>query len=245
MTVHATVDEFESVRSYARVAGILLIISLVAGSIGEFIVPSRLIVSGDAAATVRNISENESLFRLSFAAYLTEAVCDISLSLVFYVLLRPISRNIALLSALFGLVSTAVFAGGELFYFAPPLILSRAEYVTAFTAPQRDALVLFALKLYAMCGGIFLGFYGIATAIRGYLIFRSTYLPAVLGILLMAGGLGFILQNLTLVLAPAYSSNLFLAPMSIAGLSLIVWLLVKGIDRTKFEAVTGGAAELL
>ena len=93
-----------SVQTYARIAGLLFLLSFVAGGFGEFYVPSKLIVSGDAAATAKNINASISLFRMSFAGYLVEAVCDIALAWILYVLLRPVRRDLALLAAFFGLV---------------------------------------------------------------------------------------------------------------------------------------------
>jgi len=112
-----------SVQTCARIAGILLLLSIVAGGFGEAYVPSRLIVSSDATATAQNIKDFEWLFRMGFAGYLIESVCDIALSLILYVLLRPVRKDIALLAAFFGLVGTAVVATSELFYLAPSLIL--------------------------------------------------------------------------------------------------------------------------
>src|SRR5437763_14467060 len=107
-----------SVQTYARIAGVLFLVSVVAGGFGEAYVPSKIIVSADATATAKNIHAFDSLFRLGFAVYLVEAVCDIALALVLYVLLRPVRKELALLAAFFGLVSTALFAVAELFYFA-------------------------------------------------------------------------------------------------------------------------------
>jgi hypothetical protein len=225
-----------ALQTYARIAGILFLISMVAGGFGEFYVPTTLIVSGNATATAANITAHDSFFRMGFAAYLVEGVCDIALSLVFYRLLRPVQKDIALLAAFFGLVSTAVFAVCELFYFAPSFILGGADYLKTFSPDQLNTLSLLSLKFYAYGGMIFLAFYGIATGIRAYLIYRSGYLPRFLGVIMGLAGLGFILKNLTMVLAPAYASDFFVLPMMVAGLTLTVWLLVKGVDESKLEA---------
>src|SRR5204862_6937328 len=116
-----------SPQFYARTAGVLLLITILAGGFGEFFVPAKLIVSGDATATANNIHTSALLFRLGFASYLVEAVCDVSLSLVPYLLLKPVRKDIALLAAFFGLVSTATFAFAELFYFAALPILGGAN----------------------------------------------------------------------------------------------------------------------
>lgn len=226
------------VQTYARIAGALLLLSMVAGFFGEVYVPSKLIVSGDANATASNLTAMDSLFRLGFASYLVEALCDVTLTLIFYVLLRPVRRDLALLAAFFGLISTALFAVAELFYFVAPLILGGAEYLKTFSPDQRNALAMLSLKLYGYGSGIFMVFYGVAAVLRGYLIFRSSYLPRILGVLLAFAGAGFITKNFALVLAPKYASDFLLLPMFLAGVSLTVWLLVKGVDLPKWEAKT-------
>ena len=222
------------VQTYARAAGVLLFFSIVGGGFGEAYVPMKLIAP-DAAATAQNITGSATLFRLGFAAYLVEAVCDVALALLFYVLLRPVHKYLALLAAFFGLISTALFAVAELFYIAAPLVLRSADYLKAFTPEQRNALALLSLKMYGYGGGIFMVFYGVATLLRGWLIFRSGYLPKFLGVLLAIAGLGFIVKNFALVLAPAYASDVFLLPMFVAVVALMVWLLVKGVDVAKWE----------
>jgi len=188
-----------SVQRYARVAGVLLVLTIFAGGFGEVYVPSKIIVSADAAATAKNIRDFNALFRLGFAAYLVEAVCDIALALLFYALLRPVHKYLALLAAFFGLVSTALFAVAEFFYFSAPLVLKGSDYLKTFSPEQLNTLALLSLKMYAYGSGIFMVFYGMATILRGYLIFRSGYLPKFLGVLLMLGGLAFIVKNYTLV----------------------------------------------
>jgi Domain of unknown function (DUF4386) len=224
-----------SVQRYARVAGILLLVSLVAGGFGEAYVPAKLIVSSNATATAQNIKAFDSLFRMGFAAYLIEAVCDIALSLILYVLLRPVRRDIALLAAFFGLVGTAVFATSELFYVAPSLLLGGAGYLNTFTPDQLNTLALLSLRLFAYGGAMFTVFYGVAWVLRGYLIFRSGYLPKFLGVLMTLGGFGFIARNFLLALAPAHAPGSLLLLMLPGGVLLPVWLLVKGVDVRKWE----------
>lgn len=223
-----------NVQAYARFAGILFLLSIIGGGLGEVYIPSQLIVTGDATATAANVRESLWLLRLGFATYLVEAICDIGLAWVLYVLLKPVDKNFALLAAFFGLVSTATFAGMEHFYFASAYPLSGAEYLKSFTPEQLDSLSLFMLKLYG--GGLFMAFYGIATGVRGYLVYRSEFLPRWLGVVMMIAGVGFILKNFTLVLAPAMSSDLLLLPTFVTALSMAAWLLTKGVDVAKWEA---------
>ena len=231
------------VQAYARIAGVLFLLSFVAGGFGEAYVPSKLIVSADATATAQNIKAFGLLFRVGFAGYLVEAVCDIALSLIFYELLKPVRRDLALLAAFFGLVSTAVYAVAELFYFAPSIILGGAGYLKTFSPDQLNTLALLSFKLFGYGGGIFMAFYGVGWILRGYLIFRSGYLPKFLGVLMTLGGLGFVASNFTLVLAPAFPSGRLLLLMVPGALLLGVWLLVRGVDVAKWEerAATRGA----
>ncbi|MFL5238777.1 MAG: DUF4386 domain-containing protein [Rhizomicrobium sp.] len=224
-----------SVKNYARLTGVLMLVSILAGGFGEAYVQSKVVVSGDANATARNVLASVSLFRWGFASYLVEALCDITLAWLFYLLLRPVHRHLALLALCFGLVSTAVYACAELFYFAALVTLNSAAALRAFSPEQLNALALLCLRLSGYGGWIFLAFYGVPSVIRGYLIARSTYLPKVLGILLIVGGMGFVARDFAVVLVPALASGLLLAPMAVAGVALTAWLIVKGIDPLEWQ----------
>jgi len=213
---------------------------MVAGGFGEAYVPSKLIVSADAAATAANIRNFDFLYRLGFAAFLIESLCDITLVLILYALLKPVSKELSLLAAFFGLIGTALFAFAELFYFAPPLILGRA-YLNTFTPDQLNSLALLSLKFYGYAGMIFTAYYGMSWIVRAYLIFRSGYLPKLLGVLMAIGGIGFVVRNFLLVLAPAYASDVLLMLMFPGGLTMTVWLLVKGVNVQKWNAKVNAA----
>jgi len=213
---------------------------MVAGGFGEAYVPSKLIVSADPTATAANIRNFDFLYRLGFAAFLIESLCDITLVLILYALLKPVSKELSLLAAFFGLIGTALFAFAELFYFAPPLILGRA-YLNTFTPDQLNSLALLSLKFYGYAGMIFTAYYGMSWIVRAYLIFRSGYLPKLLGVLMAIGGIGFVVRNFLLVLAPAYASDVLLMLMFPGGLTMTVWLLVKGVNVQKWNARVNAA----
>src|SRR6266571_7829234 len=149
-----------NVQRYARIAGVLFLLSMVAGGFGEAYVPSKLMVSGDATATAANIRNFDFLYRLGFAGFLVESLCDITLALILYALLKPVSKELSLLAAFFGLIGTALFAFAELFYFAPPLIMGGSGYLQTFSPDQLNALVLLSLKFYGYAGMIFTAYYG-------------------------------------------------------------------------------------
>lgn len=226
----------QSMQTCARAVGVAMLLSIIFGAIGEAYIPGRIIVASDAAATAANVLQHPELFRLGFAAYLVEGICDVALAVLFYLLLRPAGRGVALLSAFFGLASMVVYAVAESFYFAPSLILRDAAYLAAFSVDQRDTLALLSFKLFGTIATLFLALYGVASMLRGYLIAKSGYLPRTLGVLYVIGGAGFILKTVTYVLAPQYTSDLWLMPLAIAGIPLTGWLLVKGVDTTRLLA---------
>lgn len=233
-----------SVLAYTRAAGVLAVISFVAGGFGEAYAPGQLIASADAAATVQNLRSLDLMFRLGFAGYLVEAMCDVALALMFYALLKPVNRYIALMAAFFGLLGTASFAGAELFYYAPTLVLRDAAYLKAFSPDQLNVFALLSLKLYALGAAIFTAFYGIAWVLRGYLMFRSEYFPKFLGVLMTLAGFAFVAQNFALVLAPKYSSGWLMLLMLPGFLVMAVWLLVKGVDVAKWEETQQSPASI-
>jgi len=225
-----------NVQRYARIAGVLFLVSLVAGGFGEAYVPSRIIVSNDAAATIANVRNLEFLYRLGFAAFLIESLCDITLALILYALLKPVNPYLSLLAAFFGLMATATFACAELIYFAPLVIIKGTGYLNTFTPDQINALVLLTLKFSATAGMITTAYYGMGWLMRSYLMFYSGYLPKFLGVLMAIGGLGFVLRNFLLILAPAYASDVFLMLMMPGGFIMTGWFLVKGVNVPKWNA---------
>ena len=225
----------DEIHRYARYAGVAMLLSIIFGALGEAYLPGRIIVSGDAAATAANITAHPTLFRMTFATYLVEGFCDIILCVLWYIILKPVHRNLALISAFVGVVSMITFAVAQSHFWASSIILKDAGGMTAFTEQQRAALAYLSLRTATMIATLFFCFYGTASAIRGFLIMRSGYLPKVLGILLMIAGAGFILRSLTYILAPAYGSSLMLMPMAVAGIPLTFWLLVKGVDQAALE----------
>lgn len=233
MTVFTPGSADPALPRYARAAGVAMLLSVVFGAIGEAWIPGRIIVHGDAAATAANIAGHPTLFRLGFAAYLVEGICDIALAVFFYVLLKPVSRNLALLSAFFGIAAMVTFAVAESAYFASSLVVPDTAGMGAFTTDQRNALALLTLRISTTIGGLFLALYGVATMIRGYLITRAGYFPRVFGVLFIIAGAGFFLRTWTFILAPAYSSDLMLLPMAVAGIPFMFWLLIRGIPAQR------------
>lgn len=220
----------DSVQFYARLAGILGVITLFAGGFGEAYVPGAMIVSGDAGATARNILAGESLFRWGFAGYLVEALCDAGLTMAFWVLVRPVNPNVAMLMVIFRIISTCGFAAAETLYFGALQTLKGAAVLSAFPPDQLNGIAYTLLRVSGFGQALFSMFYGVANVAFGWLIYRSGYLPRVFGVGMAIMGVAFALRTFLLVLAPAYASPLLLVSAAIVFIPFSLWLLVKGVD---------------
>jgi len=181
-----------SPRFKARMAGVFEMLEGMTSAFGQVFVLGRLIVSGSAAATAANILGHERLFWLGFVSSLIGVACHIAWTLLFYDLFKPVNRSLSLLAAFVSLVVCAMQALTSLLYVAPLLVLQGGSSVSAFTTEQLQALSYVFLKLNAYAFDIDLVFFGFWCVLTGYLIFRSTFLPRILGVLLAIDGLGWV-----------------------------------------------------
>lgn len=222
-----------SPQVYARVAGLLYLIVIVAGIIAETVISGRIVVDGDAAATATNILTHRDLFQLGFTIYLIEMACQIAQTTLFYILLKPVSRNVALLALVFSLIGCTIKTLSRLFYIAPLLVLGGSDYLSTFNPGQLQALSLLLLNVNDQAAGIALVFFGFSTLLNGYLIFRSTFLPRVLGVLSMLGGAGW----LSFIYLPLGNQLfLYVLPIALLGSGLLIfWLVIKGVNLEKWE----------
>ena len=222
-------------QKYARIGGLLGILSLIAGGFGEAFVPSRLVVRGDAAVTAANLASSSELFRLGFAGYLVEGLCDVGLALVLFALLRPVHRDLALLGLFFRLIGTTGFAMSQVIYFSALPLVTSAAGLQALSDGQREALALLSLNVSMFGQTLFMMFYGMGFLVFGYLLVRASYFPKFLGILVLLMGAGFVARTFLWVLAPAYASPWLLLVAAPAGLALSLWLLVRGVDPASWR----------
>lgn len=225
-------------QTLAKWIAILLLVSLIAGGFGEGYVPAKMIVSGNASATARNIVMLQPLFRHGYVGYVIEGLCDAALTALLYLLLRPAGRELALVALVVRIVATAAFAAAESWYFGALSIVNGAASLNAFSPGQLNALTLLALKMYNAGGVVPTLFYGVGWILLGRLIFVSGYLPKWLGVLMVIAGTSFIAGMLAIIVAPAVSSTWFLLPMFLAMLVLALWLLIRGVDTQGWQEKT-------
>ena len=181
-----------SPRTKARLAGAFYLATILTGMLAQGFISARLIVPGDAAATANNILSHDGLFRLGFAIYMLEMVCQIIMTVLIYDLLKPVNRSVSLLAAAVGLIGCGIKTFSRLFYFAPLLVLGGTHYLSVFSGEQLNAVALLFLRVNDIGAGIALVFFGIYAILKGYLVIRSTFLPRVLGWLGLLGGIGWL-----------------------------------------------------
>lgn len=223
----------------ARIAGGLYLIIIATGLFAELFVRDALTVSGNAEATARNIMASEPLWRLGVSSELVDEACSIALALLFYYLFKPVSRTLVLIAVSFALVSMIIVIEDALFFLAPTLLLGGAHYLSAYPPGQLQALALFSLRLQDAGFNASLAFFGVHCLLIGYVIYRSTFLPRILGALYALAGLCYVINSSALFLTPRFAAHLdpyILIPSFIGELSLCLWLLVIGVDAPRWEA---------
>lgn len=223
-------------RTYARVGGLIYLAIIFLGLFGEAMVRESVVVSGNAEATLRNLMESQIQWRLSIVGDLVMHILDVPLIVIMYYLLKPVDRLLALVATVANVVQTAVLAANKLTLVVPLLLLQKPGDIPAST--WEATLSFLAIRLHGYGFGIGLLFFGVACLVRGYLVFRSTYFPRTLGVLLALAGLAYLVNSVALLLAPAVAATLFpaiLAPALVGEGAFCLWLLVKGVDQSAWE----------
>jgi hypothetical protein len=218
-----------SINKTARMAGFVYLGNIITGIFAQ-VVRSTLVVPGDAATTAKNIMASELLFRFGFVSDLIMVTFYSLMGLAFYVLLKPVNKNVALLMLLLNLAGVPILAINMLNQFATLLLMSGAGYLTVFSADQLHALGMLFFNLHEYGYSIAVISWGFYLLPLGYLVFKSGYFPKILGVLLMLASLGDLIQFFQVFLFPAYEVITYpgLAVALIAEFSFAFWLLVKG-----------------
>lgn len=217
----------------ARIAGLLYIPPWIL-SLLAVVLRQSLIVPGDAATTANNILASESMFHLSIAMDLIVQVVFVWLVLVLYKLLKLVNKNQAVLMVILFLVSVPIAMLNTLNQFAATVLLNNAEILTAFSTDQVHVLALQSLELHGVGIRIAYIFWGLWLFPFGYLVFKSGFLPKILGIYLMISCFGYLIDFATFFLFPDFgiSINLF---TGWAELLVCLWLLIKGVNVERWD----------
>jgi len=215
----------------ALIAGIGLLIMVIAAPFAELYVFPKLIVPENAAETAKNIIANKTLFISGIFGYLITFICDLVVAWALYIYLKPVNKNLSLLTAWFRWVYTGIALVALLNLVTVLRLLNISDTLTVFQPDQLHAQVMLSLSIFRTQWHFGLLFFGIHLGLLGYLVFRSKYIPRILGVLLIIAGLGYLLTTLEPFLFP--SINVDFAEYTFYGeLIFMLWLLIKG-SRTK------------
>jgi Domain of unknown function (DUF4386) len=214
----------------ARIAGIVYLLLVITAPFSLIYVPSKLIVRGNATATAGNILAHQMLFQLSTIAELAGQVIFICLAIALYRLLRDVNKTWAWLMVSFVLVSAAVGFVNVLNNTAAVILFRGGEFLAVFDKAQREALGMLFIRLHSHGHFINEMFWGLWLFPFGLLVFRSGFLPWILGLWLMFSCFGWLLLSVTAQLFPPYYDTAFryAQPVLVSELAIMLWLLIKG-----------------
>jgi hypothetical protein len=235
-----------SPRRLARITGALYLVNIVAGAFAIGIVPA-LLFTPDLATTAHNIQTHAFLYRSSLVAHIIVTLTNVPMALLFFDLFKVVNRRIALLDMFFTLVATAIETAGLVNQFTPLVLLGNGTYANSIPAPQLQALVHLPTDLSAINYDIYTMFYGFDIICLAYLVFRSTFLPRAIGVLLAIDGVAYLVHGFVDLLAPAFAAHLspwIDLPALLGEGSLCVWLLVVGLDAARWHQWGTGPATI-
>ena len=213
-----------------RFAGLLYILASIPGVFALIYVPSKLIVHGNATATAHNIAASETLFRLGIAADLIGQALFIFVALALYDLLKAVNQRHALLMLTLILVAIPIAFLNELNAIAALVLVRGADFLSLFDKPQRDALAMLFLNLHGHGFGVAAIFWGLWLFPLGLLVYRSGFLPRILGVVLMVNCFAYPVNSFTSLVLPQYEAivSRWMSPLQFGELVFMLWLLIMG-----------------
>ena len=227
-----------SPRFLARMAGVCQALEGLTATSGEVTILGKLVVSGNALATAANIVGHQRLFWLGFASSILGVIFHIAWALLLYELLKPVNRRVSLFAVFVMLVGCGIQALTSVLYLAPMLILNAGSSLGGLTAEQLEALAYTFVRLNGYAFNTYLIFFGLWCFLIGVLIFKSTFFPRILGILLTISGLGWMVY-----LWPPLAIRLFMpyiaGASAIGEIPLLLWLLVVGVNAQRWQEQAG------
>jgi hypothetical protein len=227
------------------VGGVLYLVMIALGIVQEFFIRGAITVGGDAAATFANLKTMEMLWRTGIAIDLVIVMISTVLSVILYVLTRPVHKELALLALVFYVIGLAMQGSYAIQLVEALFPLGRNTYLAAFTPGQLQAMTALAMKAHVFGFGIVLLLLGPFFLATGTLVFKSGYLPKAIGVLYQLAGLAYMFNGFVLVLAPRFAGQAFMimaAPVLLGETSLALWLLIKGVRIERWRSLTSASA---
>ena len=230
-----------SPRFKAKMAGVFYLLN--GGTGFAYSVRGRLVVSGDAAATAANVLAHERLFRMALAADLVGVAAYVVVTALLYGLFKPVSKTISLVAAFLGLVGCAIQASACVFDLGALSVLKDTQSFGALKGEETQAMAQLLLRLHGHVFNVAIVFFGFYCVLIGVLIFRSTFLPRIIGVLMALGGAAYVCSTLAGFLSlpvPMALSHLVPVLGGLGELSLMLWLLVVGVNAQRWNEQAAG-----
>lgn len=227
----------DSKKKTARVAGMLYLIVVLTGIFSLGYVPAKLIVWNDPSTTFQNIIASETLFRLGIFASIICYITFLILPLFLYRLLQEIHKPYAIAMVLFAAISVPISLINLTNKFAVLTLIGKPDYISVLKTEQLQEQVMLHLNYYNNGIQIVSLFWGLWLLPFGYLVFKSGQLPKVLGVFLMAGCAGYLINFTGKFLSTAYLesgiSKFIAIPATVGEIGICLWLLIIGIKEKK------------
>lgn len=222
-----------SPQKTARIAGVIYFVYIIFHILANVIGRSKIIVFGNAAVTAQNIMTSLWQFRIGYMIDLFSAVLFLLVAWVLYVLLKPVNKNLALLFLLLNLGGVVIECISDIFLIICPLLLGGADYLKVFPVDQLQALTMLSLYIYKNAFTIAQIFFSAWLFPLGYLIFKSKFLPKILGIVFMIHCFTWLITSLQFFLFSDFTAITYISyPLGfIAEFGLTLWLLIKGVKK--------------
>jgi hypothetical protein len=222
-------------RLLAHIAGVFYVVIIVFAMFGYAYVRGQLILPTNMAQTATNVVAHEQLYRLGFSAAVVAVICNLPLGWICFELFKVVNPRLALLALVFMIASATIEAANLFNYITPLFTFTLPEYISAFDASEIQALARGQIRLFGYGFSVSLTFFSVYCTLIGYLILRSKFLPAILGLLMVTAGVTYCIENFALFLAlPDIPYTRWVH--FVAELSLALWLLVVGVNEGKWRA---------
>jgi hypothetical protein len=232
------------IKNPGRFAGLLYVLVSIPGVFALIYVPNKLIAHGNATATANNIAASETLFRLGIAAQLISQILFMWVALALYDLLKGVNRRHAAVMLTLIVVSIPIALLNELNAIAALILVRGADFLSIFDKAQRDALAMLFLNLHSHGFGITGIFWGLWLVPLGLLVYRSGFLPRVLGVLLMANCFSYVVNSFTYLILPQYAAIVgrWMMPLGFGELLFMFWLLIMGAKPKQLAGAEAATA---
>ncbi len=216
-----------SLRTAALIAGLSILAMVIAAPFAELYVFPKLIVRGNAAETTQNLLTNKALFRAGIMGFLITFTCDLLATWALYILLKPVNQSLSLLTAWFRLVYTVIALVALANLFTILRLLNSPASLAAFEPVDLNMQVQGYINAFKGSWYFGLLFFAIHLCLLGFLVFKSNYIPKILGVLLIISGLGYMTTTLNPLLFPEVNTDF--AQFTFYGeLIFMLWLIIRG-----------------